>query len=67
MTTLETILQNYKHDNSLIFTSDGKFTEEGYETYCDFCSMLYDIASITDSFDAEKVEKELDKIIHFEN
>ena len=67
MTNLETILKNYKHDNSQIFSDDGKFTKEGYETYCDFCSMLYDVAAITKSFDAEKVENELDKIVAFEN
>ena len=33
----------------------------------DIDSQDINIASITDSFDAEKVEKELDKIIQFEN
>jgi hypothetical protein len=67
MTDLETILKNYNHNDSQIFTADGKFTKEGYETYCDFCNMLYDVAAITNSFDAEKVENELDKIVAFEN
>ncbi len=67
MLDLESILKNYKHDNSQIFAADGKFTKEGYKTYCDFCSMLYDIAALTNSFNAEQIENELDKIIEFAN
>lgn len=29
--------------------------------------MLYAVAAVTNSFDAEQVEKELDKIVEFEN
>ena len=38
-----------------------------FRTYCNFCSMLYAVAALTNSFDAEQVEKELDKIVEFEN
>lgn len=67
MIDLEAILKNYNGSKIKVFTADGKFTSEGYNTYCDFCSMLYDVASLTNSFDAEQVEKELDKIVEFAN
>lgn len=67
MTDFETILNKYKGSEIKVFTVDGKFTPEGYNTYCDFCSMLYDVSALTNSFDAEQVEKELDKIVEFEN
>ena len=67
MKDLESILKKYNNDNIPIFSTDGKFTKDGYDIYCDFCSMLYDVASLTNSFDAEQVEKELDKIIEFAN
>lgn len=64
---LESILKKYSGSEMTVFTADGRFTTEGYNTYCDFCSMLYDLASLTNSFDAEQIEKELDKIIEFSN
>ena len=67
MTDLKSILKKYNGSEITVFTADGKFTSEGYNTYCDFCSMLYDIAALTNSFDAEIVEKELDKIVDFSN
>lgn len=67
MIDLESILKKYNGTEIKIFTTDGKFTAEGYNTYCDFCSMLYDIAALTNSFNAEQIENELDKIIEFAN
>lgn len=67
MNDLDSVLKKYSGTEVSVFTADGKFTPEGYNTYCDFCSMLYDVAVLTNSFDSEKVEKELDKIVDFEN
>lgn len=53
MTDFETILNKYKGSEIKVFTVDRKFTPEGYNTYCDFCSMLYDVSALTNSFDAE--------------
>ena len=67
MIDLESILKKYNGSEIKIFTTDGQFTAEGYNTYCDFCSMLYEVAELTNSFDAEQIEKELDKIVEFAN
>lgn len=67
MNDLESILKKYNASEITVFTANGKFTPKGYNTYCDFCSMLYDVAALTNSFDAEQVEKELDKIVEFAN
>ena len=67
MNDLDSVLKKYAGTEMTIFDADGKFTTEGYDIYCDFCSMLYDVAALTNSFDAEQVEKELDKIVEFAN
>lgn len=67
MYDLGSVLKRYAGSEITIFAADGNFTSEGYNTYCDLCSMLYDVAALTHSFDVEKVEKELDKIVEFEN
>lgn len=67
MSDLETILRKFKGKNVKIFKADGNFTKKGYEIYCDFCSLLYELGSIVDCFNAEEVETELDKIVEFEN
>ena len=63
MSDLETILRKFKGTNINIFRTDGKFTKEGYEIYCDFCSLLYALGTIIDCFNVEEVETELDKIV----
>lgn len=67
MIDLESVLKKYAGTEITVFNTNGKFTPEGYDTYCNFCSMLYDVAALTNSFDAEQIEKELDKIVEFEN
>lgn len=67
MNDLDSVLKKYSGSEVSVFTDDGKFISEGYNTYCNFCSILYDVAALTNSFDAEQVEKELDKIVEFEN
>ena len=67
MSDLETILRKFKGININIFKKDGTFTKKGYEIYCDFCLLLYNLATIVDNFNVEEVEKELDRIVEFEN
>ena len=66
MSDLETVLRKFNGTNINIFGADGHFTREGYEIYCDFCSLIYELGTIIDCFNAEEVETELDKIVKLE-
>ena len=45
MNDLDSVLKKYSGSEVSVFTDDGKFTSEGYNTYCNFCSMDYGIYS----------------------
>lgn len=38
--------------------------KKGYNVYCDFCYLIYDLNMIVDGMDSELIEKQLDQIVN---
>lgn len=38
--------------------------KKGYNVYCNFCSLIYDLNMIVDGMDSELIEKLLDQIVN---
>ena len=64
MSDLESILRQFHSKNFVVFKKNGSFTKKGYRVYAEFCSVLYDLESIVQNFDAERIERELDQIVY---
>lgn len=61
---LETILNRFNGREFKVFKQNGQFTKKGYNVYCNFCSLIYDLNMIVDGMDSELIEKLLDQIVN---
>lgn len=61
---LETILNRFNGREFKVFKQNGQFTKKGYNVYCDFCSLIYDLNMIVDWMELEFIEKQLDQIVN---
>ena len=61
---LETILNRFNGRGFKVFKQNGQFTKKGYNVYCDFCYLIYDLNMIVDGMDSELIEKLLDQIVN---
>ena len=61
---LETILNRFNGREFKVFKQNGKFTKKGYNVYCDFCSLIYDLNMIADGMEPKFIEKQVDQIVN---
>ena len=61
---LETILNRFNGREFKVFNQNAQFTKKGYNVYCDFCSLIYDLNMIVDGVEPEFIEKQLEQIIN---